>query len=137
MKCTTIRQNTVESLACVPLLSLWPNLVRTNTTGQEGISGNLFYGGHGEHSDFDGHEMWGAVVMLEFNSWKNWKNAAALGAAAIIFIEPGETTADDRFTLMKVECLGSCGTAPVVQINKEYHEGLSTQNFDKLLESFE
>ena len=52
-------------------------------------------------------------------------------------IEPGETTADDRFTLMKVECLGSCGTAPVVQINKEYHEGLSTQNFDKLLESFE
>ncbi|MFP6589014.1 MAG: hypothetical protein VCE12_00680, partial [Candidatus Latescibacterota bacterium] len=40
----------------VPLLSLWPNLVRTNTTGQEGISGNLFYGGHGEHSDFDGHE---------------------------------------------------------------------------------
>ena len=29
----------------VPLLSLWPNLVRTNTTGPEGISGNLFYGG--------------------------------------------------------------------------------------------
>jgi len=52
-------------------------------------------------------------------------------------IKPGETTADDRFTLMKVECLGSCGTAPVVQINKEYHEGLSTENFDKLLESFE
>jgi len=52
-------------------------------------------------------------------------------------IKPGETMANDRFTLMKVECLGSCGTAPVVQINKEYHEGLSTQNFDKLLESFE
>ena len=52
-------------------------------------------------------------------------------------IKPGETTADDRFTLMKVECLGSCGTAPVVQINKEYHEGLSTEKFDKLLESFE
>ena len=52
-------------------------------------------------------------------------------------IKPGETMANDRFTLMKVECLGSCGTAPVVQINKEYHEGLSTQKFDKLLESFE
>ncbi len=52
-------------------------------------------------------------------------------------IEPGETSADGRFTLMKVECLGSCGTAPVVQINKEYHEGLSSQQFDKLLESFE
>ena len=52
-------------------------------------------------------------------------------------IEPGETTTDGRFTLMKVECLGSCGTAPVVQINKGYHEGLSSQQFNKLLESFE
>ena len=50
-------------------------------------------------------------------------------------IKPGETTEDDRFTLMKVECLGSCGTAPVVQINKEYHEGLSQQKFDELLET--
>jgi len=76
----------------ISMLSLWPNLVRTNTTGPEGIEGNLFYGGKGEHADFDGHQIWGAVVMLEFNSWKNWKNAAALGAAAIIFIEPEETT---------------------------------------------
>ena len=50
-------------------------------------------------------------------------------------IKPGETTEDGRFTLMKVECLGSCGTAPVVQINKEYHEGLSQQKFDELLET--
>ena len=50
-------------------------------------------------------------------------------------IKPGETTEDERFTLMKVECLGSCGTAPVVQINKEYHERLSRKSFDELLES--
>ena len=50
-------------------------------------------------------------------------------------IKPGETTEDGRFTLMKVECLGSCGTAPVVQINKEYHEGLSQKLFDELLET--
>ena len=50
-------------------------------------------------------------------------------------IKPGETTKDGRFTLMKVECLGSCGTAPVVQINKEYHERLSRKSFDELLES--
>ena len=50
-------------------------------------------------------------------------------------IKPGETTEDDRFTLIKVECLGSCGTAPVVQINKEYHEGLSRKSFGELLES--
>ena len=50
-------------------------------------------------------------------------------------IKPGETTKDGRFTLMKVECLGSCGTAPVVQINKEYHEGLSKNLIDELLET--
>jgi NADH-quinone oxidoreductase subunit E len=50
-------------------------------------------------------------------------------------IKPGETTEDGRFTLMKVECLGSCGTAPVVQINKEYHEGLSQKLIDELLET--
>ena len=50
-------------------------------------------------------------------------------------IKPGETTKDGRFTLMKVECLGSCGMAPVVQINKEYHEGLSKNLIDELLET--
>ena len=50
-------------------------------------------------------------------------------------IKPGETTEDGRFTLMKVECLGSCGTAPVVQINTEYHEGLSKKLIDELLEA--
>ena len=50
-------------------------------------------------------------------------------------IKPGETTEDGRFTLMKVECLGSCGTAPVVQINKEYHESLSQKLIDELLET--
>jgi hypothetical protein len=74
------------------LLSLWPNLVRTTTTGPDGIEGQLFYGGHGDHEEFDGHDVWDAVVLLEFNSWKNWKNAAALGAQAIVFIEPEETT---------------------------------------------
>ena len=52
-------------------------------------------------------------------------------------IAPGETTEDDRFTLMKVECLGSCGTAPVVQINNDYNEGVTVEFLDKLLDSLE
>ena len=52
-------------------------------------------------------------------------------------IMPGETTLDEKYTLMKVECLGSCGTAPVVQINNDYHEGLSIEKFDDLLENLE
>jgi len=52
-------------------------------------------------------------------------------------IKPGETTDDNRFTLMKVECLGSCGTAPVVQVNYDYHESLTLEEFEQLLESLE
>jgi len=52
-------------------------------------------------------------------------------------IRNGETTRDGRFTLMKVECLGSCGTAPVVQINDDYHENLDVEKLDKLLASLE
>ena len=52
-------------------------------------------------------------------------------------VKNGETTSDGKFTLMKVECLGSCGTAPVVQINDDYHENLTIESFDKLLDSLE
>src|SRR5216683_7202865 len=45
-------------------------------------------------------------------------------------IKPGETTADGRFTLSEVECLGSCGTAPMFQINFGYHENLTREKVD-------
>jgi NADH-quinone oxidoreductase subunit E len=49
-------------------------------------------------------------------------------------IAPGQTTADGRFTLSTVECLGSCGTAPVVMVNEAYHEDMSPARLDALLE---
>jgi NADH-quinone oxidoreductase subunit E len=49
-------------------------------------------------------------------------------------IAPGETTADGRFTLSTVECLGSCGTAPVVMVNEAYHENISAARLDALIE---
>lgn len=48
-------------------------------------------------------------------------------------IKPGETTSDGRFSLTEVECLGSCGTAPMFQINFDYHEDLTTEKVDKIL----
>jgi NADH-quinone oxidoreductase subunit E len=48
-------------------------------------------------------------------------------------IRPGQTTPDGRFTLSEVECLGSCGTAPVVMVNEAYHENLSVERLDELL----
>ena len=47
--------------------------------------------------------------------------------------EPGETTADGRFTLSTCECLGSCGTAPVVTVNDACHENMSREKLDALL----
>ena len=49
-------------------------------------------------------------------------------------IRPGETTLDGKFTLAKVECLGSCGTAPVMQVNDEYHENLTVESIDRILD---
>jgi NADH-quinone oxidoreductase subunit E len=49
-------------------------------------------------------------------------------------IKPGETTPDGRFTLSTVECLGSCGTAPVVMVNEAYHENMSPARLDALIE---
>jgi NADH-quinone oxidoreductase E subunit len=50
-------------------------------------------------------------------------------------IEVGETTADGRFTLIELECLGACGTAPVALVNEALYEDITTENFDKVLES--
>jgi NADH-quinone oxidoreductase subunit E len=50
-------------------------------------------------------------------------------------IKPGETTPDGKFTLLEVECLASCGTAPVVQINDDYHEDLNVEKLDRILDS--
>ena len=53
-----------------------------------------------------------APTMTTFNDLELWLN-------------------ENRVT--EVECLGSCGTAPAVQVNDDYHENLSVESFDKLL----
>jgi NADH-quinone oxidoreductase subunit E len=49
-------------------------------------------------------------------------------------ISVGETTKDGQFTLKTVECLGSCGTAPMLQCGAEYYENLTTEKVDLLLD---
>lgn len=48
-------------------------------------------------------------------------------------INKGATTADGRFTVMEVECLGACGTAPVIQVNDAYHEQMTIEKLDQLI----
>ena len=67
-------------------------------------------------------------------------SCSLLGAAHIVDylksklnINVGETTPDKKFSLVKVECLGSCGTAPVMQINDDYYEDLTEEKIDEIL----
>jgi len=48
-------------------------------------------------------------------------------------IAPGKTTADGLFTLSVVECLASCGTGPMMQINDDYYERLTEEKVDQIL----
>ena len=51
-------------------------------------------------------------------------------------VQLGETTADGRFTLRSVECLGACVNAPMMQIDKDYHENLTAETIDAALEQY-
>ncbi|MBA4312400.1 MAG: NADH-quinone oxidoreductase subunit NuoE [Chlorobiaceae bacterium] len=49
-------------------------------------------------------------------------------------IKVGETTSDKKFTVSEVECLGSCGTAPMMQVNDDYYENLTPEKIDHILQ---
>ena len=49
--------------------------------------------------------------------------------------EPGHRSADGTFSWVEVECLGACCNAPMVQINDDYYEDLTPQNFAELLDN--
>jgi NADH-quinone oxidoreductase E subunit len=68
-------------------------------------------------------------------------SCALLGADSLIDylaqklgVELGETTEDGLFTVVTVECLGSCTTAPMMQINNDYYENLTREKVDQILE---
>jgi NADH-quinone oxidoreductase subunit E len=48
-------------------------------------------------------------------------------------IHCGETTPDGKVTLRTAECLASCGTAPMIQVDRDYHENLTRESLDAIL----
>lgn len=52
-------------------------------------------------------------------------------------IKVGETTPDGAMTIMEVECLGACGGAPMMQIGDDYHENLTPERIDAILDQLE
>ena len=51
-------------------------------------------------------------------------------------IKYGETTQDDRFTLLPIQCLGTCDHAPALMIDNDLHRDLSIEKIDKILEKY-
>jgi NADH-quinone oxidoreductase subunit E len=50
-------------------------------------------------------------------------------------VKEEDVSKDGKFTVSRVECLGSCGTAPMMQVNDKYYENLTQQEVDRLLKS--
>lgn len=48
-------------------------------------------------------------------------------------VRPGEVTADGNYSLELVECLGSCGTAPVIRVNDMYYENMTMELLDEMI----
>lgn len=75
-------------------ISLHPilyNAVTPENLPPEGLPGQLVYVGNGELADFNGKEIEGTIVLMEFDSGRNWLNAASLGASALIYINRGHS----------------------------------------------
>lgn len=54
-----------------------------------------------------------------------------------LHIEFGQTTEDNRFTLKEVECMAACASAPMMQIDRDYHENLTPEKVDEILKRYE
>jgi NADH-quinone oxidoreductase subunit E len=57
-------------------------------------------------------------------------------ASATLGIGNKEVTADGQFSLEEVECIGACSWAPAVQVNYAFHENLTTEKMDRVLEEY-
>lgn len=71
---------------------LWPNLVRLPATGPRGLHGRVLYAGTSRPEEYDGLDVAGNFVLLEWECADRWRLAAQWGAAAVFFIEPTTAT---------------------------------------------
>jgi NADH-quinone oxidoreductase E subunit len=51
-------------------------------------------------------------------------------------LAPGKTTEDGRFTLIIMECIGACATAPAMLVNEDFHENLTRENIVEIMERY-
>jgi len=86
-----VLSQTGKVLNVIEAYALWPNYIQTSKT-KGYVEGPLVYVQKGNLKDFNGKAIEGSIVLMDFNSEDNWINAAKLGAKAVIFIAPDETS---------------------------------------------
>ncbi|MFW6059830.1 MAG: FtsX-like permease family protein [Phycisphaeraceae bacterium] len=93
----------------LPMHQLQPNLVDPSNLPEAGATGPLVYINRGRPSDLPGKSLDGAVVLMEFDSGRNWINAVELGAEVIVFLGPervedgGFAEAQHKFSFSPVD----------------------------------
>lgn len=75
-------------------------------------------------------------VCRTSSCWLRGANDVVAHIEKRLGIKDGETTPDGKFTLKTVECLGSCGTAPMLQIGEHFHENLTLEKVDELIQQY-
>ncbi|MDE8350164.1 MAG: NADH-quinone oxidoreductase subunit NuoE [Acidocella sp.] len=81
----------------------------------------------------------GRHVILLCDSVACWVMGAGAARAQIrdrLGIKPGETTADGRFTLLPIVCLGHCDHAPAMMVDDDQHGNLNAATLDAILEQY-
>lgn len=65
---------------------LWPDLVRLNTTGPDGIQGRIVYVGDGSMANIPARSLEGNIAAMEMSAYRNWKNPFAMNASAVLLL---------------------------------------------------
>lgn len=77
------------------------------------------------------HQVW---VCRTLSCALNGADAILHHCEKRLGVKAGHTTPDGKVTLLTAECLASCGTGPMMQVDREYHENLSTSEVDVILD---
>jgi len=72
---------------------------------------------------------------MTISCWMAGSHQLYKNACSRLGIKDGEVSADGKFSVQRVECLGSCGSAPLVQVNETYYENITPEKLNRLINS--